>query len=465
MKRILLLFFIFSFYSNILPAQFETWQIGQTTLTGSILVDDLEIPWEILYGPDDHLWVTERQGRVWRINEETGDKQLVLDHVEQVTQDGTEPGMLGMAFHPDFESNQQLFIVYNWTDQNGNRWERLSSFEYLNQELTNENTILDSISGFRIHNGSRLVITPDEKILMTTGDYGQPATALDTNSLNGKLLRLNLDGSIPLDNPFPGSYVYSLGHRNAQGLYLGPNDILYSTEHGPDESDEINILEAGRNYGWPVVQGACDNPAELNYCLDNNVAEPIWEWTPTVAVNDLVYYNHPAVPEFENCLLIAVLGGFRGVPGVYQMQLDESGQNIVSETVHLSFLGRVRDLCVHPKNGSIYIIDNGDRYPGTTPNAIYKYENVGFVNNIDHDLNVPVFIHDVTRNFIRFESQERRFDQYYIFNFTGQKIDSGNIEGRFENINVNYFRQGAYIFQAMGEHNEIFTSKFIIQKD
>ncbi|GAI30312.1 unnamed protein product, partial [marine sediment metagenome] len=173
--------------------------------------------------------------------------------------------------------------------------ERLVRYTYDTDTLVNEMILLDGIPAGYYHIGSRVIILPDRTILMSTGDVGSASYALDTNRLHGKFLRLNLDGSVPYDNPIPGSYVWSLGHRNAQGLVRAPNGIIYSSEHGPANDDEVNIIEKERNYGWPEVQGFCDLPDEQTYCTANNVMEPIAAWTPTLAVCGLDYYDHDTI--------------------------------------------------------------------------------------------------------------------------------------------------------------------------
>jgi len=114
-----------------------------------------------------------------------------------------------------------------------------------------------------------------------------------------KILRLNVDGSVPADNPDNTSLVYSWGHRNAQGLCLGPNGLIYSSEHGQNSNDEFNIIEEGRNYGWPEVEGFCDQSGELDACAELDVKEPLQTWSPCIAVNGIEYYNHPAIPEWQ----------------------------------------------------------------------------------------------------------------------------------------------------------------------
>ena len=133
---------------------------------------------------------------------------------------------------------------------------------------------------------------------MTTGDAQDQPASLDLNEMTGKVLRFNIDGSIPTDNPIPGNPVWSWGHRNAQGLVMAPNGHIYSSEHGPTTDDEFNILEMNSNYGWPEVHGFCDNPNENNYCNSTPVNEPLYAWTPTIAPSDIisVSYTHLTLP-------------------------------------------------------------------------------------------------------------------------------------------------------------------------
>ena len=241
----------------------DTFQVGNTTLTATNVASGIQLPWEILWGPDDFLWVTSRPGTVYRINPETGATTTVL--TKSVTNNGSgEPGMLGMAMHPEWETTPKVFIVYT-TGSTWNGTERLSVFDWNGSSLVNEEVLL-SLPAAGIHNGSRLLVLPDNTLLMTTGDVGDGgASSQNLSSLNGKVLRLNLDGSIPSDNPTPGSYVYSHGHRNPQGLAMGPGGIIYSSEHGQSNNDEVNIIEPGRNYGWPNVEGGMSVTGETQW--------------------------------------------------------------------------------------------------------------------------------------------------------------------------------------------------------
>ena len=201
--------------------------------------------------------------------------------------------------------------------------------------------VLHTVGAASIHNGSRLLVLPDNTLLMSTGDTGDGgASSMNPNNDNGKILRFNLDGSTPADNPNPNSHVYSIGHRNSQGLCLGPNELVYFSEHGQYNHDEFNILEADGNYGWPNVEGMCDGvcdwcnaQGEVSFCQNNNVIEPLRTWAPCAAVNDIVYYDHPAIPEWQGSVLMAVLGGFRDPIGgrLNVLHMSDDGLNLLGD--------------------------------------------------------------------------------------------------------------------------------------
>ena len=378
MKRLLLPFFcllsIFVFPSG---AAAQNLQLDSTLLTASNLATGLQIPWEVKWGADDHLWVTERRGRILRIDPANGNTVTILNHESTVEGGNSEYGMLGLTLHPDFLNVPVVYVVYCYLS--GGIRERLSSFRWNGSELVNEMIILDQIQGGNIHDGSRLLITADEKILMTVGDRGSSGLAQDMNSLNGKILRLNLDGSIPDDNPIAGSYIYSYGHRNPQGLGYGPLGQIYSSEHGPSNSDEFNLIEANRNYGWPSVQGACNTASEMAFCAANNVREPLDEYSPCAAVNDIIYYDHPAIPEWTGKMLMAVMGGFAlSDSRLSILSFNEDGTVVTNEDQVLDNLGRIRDVAINPHTGAVYIATNGPSYPGSGPNRIIEYRNLAY---------------------------------------------------------------------------------------
>lgn len=336
-----------------------THQLDSTTLTSRVVKDSLDIPWEILWGPDDFIWTTERYGRVSRINPETGKQHVLLDLSSDVYQ-RSESGMLGMVLHPDFDNKPHVFVAYTYLAGSNIR-ERLVRFNYDGTSLIPADTLVENIVGNTTHIGCRLLILPDNTLLMTTGDAQNQSLPQDTNSLSGKLLRMNLDGSVPADNPNPNSLVWSYGHRNAQGLWLAPNGHLYSSEHGPTTDDELNIIEVKRNYGWPTVAGFCDSPPEEAFCNANNVVEPLAAWTPTIAPSDIIWYDHWAIPEFRNKLLMTVLKD----KSLIAFGFNEAGDSVISEKKFFkNEFQRLRDICVSPE-GKIYLATSGSSWSNT----------------------------------------------------------------------------------------------------
>jgi glucose/arabinose dehydrogenase len=319
---------------------------GPVTIKDSVIVNGLNFPWEIVWGPDNHIWMTERGGRISRVNPATGTVTPVFTITEVAT--NGEGGLLGMALHPNFTATAYVYVVYNYNGGSGYR-EKIVRFTYTGTTLTNPFPLLENIPAASIHNGSRLLIVGD-KIFATTGDAANTALPQNTASAAGKILRLNLDGSVPADNPVVGNPYWSSGHRNPQGLVFA-NNILYASEHGPSSDDEINIIEKGRNYGWPNVAGFCNEPAEQSFCAANNVKEPIRAWTPTVATAGLDYYNHDLIPQWKNSLLLATLKDAR----IYQLKLDNSFSAVTTTTEYFTGkYGRMRDLCISP-TGKVYI--------------------------------------------------------------------------------------------------------------
>ena len=315
-----------------------------------IVKGNLHHVWEILWGPDDHIWYTERNGKISKVNPANG--SVVFSATVSDVQSNNEGGLLGMALHPDFLSNGLLYVVYNYDGNNGYR-EKLVRFRLNNNALTDPTTLIDNIPASSIHNGSRVRIEndgPGHKIYFTTGDAANGSNSQDVNSRNGKVLRLNLDGSIPSDNPIAGNPMWSYGHRNAQGL-IYVNNKWYSSEHGPSIEDELNIVLKGRNYGWPQVNGPCDG-GEVNFCNSNDVVEPIWSsGNNTNAVCGIDYYNHDRIPQWKNSILMTTLKD----QTLIQLKLSNDGNSVVSTSAfYRNQFGRLRDVCVSP-GGRVYI--------------------------------------------------------------------------------------------------------------
>ncbi|MXV50183.1 PQQ-dependent sugar dehydrogenase [Pedobacter sp. HMF7647] len=322
------------------------------SLSTKVLNEKLSYPWEVLWGPDNMLWLTERGGKVSRVDPVTG-VQTTLLQIPDVKSMG-EGGLLGMVLHPDFSKSPQVFLAYNY-DKNGTYTEKIVRYDYTNGSLNNPLILLDNIPAASIHDGCRLAFSPDKKLYISTGDASNSARAQDKNSLSGKIFRINPDGSIPADNPVSGSPVWSYGHRNPQGLvFVG--DKLFSSEHGNSTDDEINIIERNRNFGWPNVEGFCNTSAEQSFCTSNNVKEPIYAWSPTIAPSGLDYYNSDYLPRLKNSLLLCVLKN----RVLIQLKLDDS-KNKITETKEFfkDEFGRLRDLCISPDGKIYFITSNG----------------------------------------------------------------------------------------------------------
>ena len=253
-----------------------------------VLVSGLEGPWEVAWGPDQQLWVTERTGRrVVRINPADGSRSVAAT-IPEVNTTFTQDGLLGLAFHADLlrgTGNDFVYVAFTYDDAAGPALARRLTvrryrYDQASRVLVDPLDILTGLPTHTDHVGGRLAFGPDRKLYLTIGDQGSnfggnrcdanhsqtlptaaQVRAKDWSAYQGKILRLDLDGSIPSDNPEIGgvrSHVFSVGHRNPLGLAFGPNGRLYESEHGPSSDDEANLIEGGRNYGWPNVAGYND---------------------------------------------------------------------------------------------------------------------------------------------------------------------------------------------------------------
>ena len=292
-----------------------------------VLAKNLDTPWAIDFFPNGKIIFTERFGRVSVLNLET--KEIKIIGEIDVSEKG-ESGLLGIAVDPEFEENNFVYVYY--THENGNRVSKFI-FNEQNEKIESEFILLDNIPKARFHDGGRIKFGPDGKLYITTGDATNPSSAQDINSLAGKILRMNKDGTIPKDNPF-GNYVYSYGHRNPQGLVWDENGELFSSEHGPTKNDEINIIIKGENYGWPVE---CDVKSEF--------INPIRCYSDfTLAPSGIAFYNSD--------LYIA---GLRGAQ-LRRIIFDDDYKTILYEEELFGELGRIREVVEH--NNYLYITTN-----------------------------------------------------------------------------------------------------------
>ncbi len=237
---------------------------------------ELNIPWDIAFLPDESLLLTERPGTLVRLYPDT-QARIGIQGVAHVG----EGGLQGLALDPDFSTNNHLYL-YLTTEQNGelsNRVERYT-LDLENNLLSNKTVVIENIPGARYHDGGRLEFGPDDLLYITTGDAGFVEAAQDTSSVAGKVLRIARDGSNPSDNPFSNP-VYTYGHRNPQGLAWDSSERLWSSEHGPSGAqtgnDEINVLEAGQNYGWPVIKGTQSAQDMVSPVIESGTQET---WAP-----------------------------------------------------------------------------------------------------------------------------------------------------------------------------------------
>lgn len=356
-------------------------QLEETSLGVSVIADSLTIPWEITWGPDDHIWLTEQAGIVSKIDPSNGKKTTLLSIVDSVWMKRTS-GLLGMAIHPDQHNYPFVFINYT-LERDGKYFSRLQRYTVENDTLTSALTLLEIPAGTG-HNGSRLVISERENVLFwATGDIARTGNAQDPTNLNGKILRIGFDGEIPEDNPDPNTYVWAWGFRNIQGLVLAANGNLYASEHGDAIEDEVNLLRPMRNYGWHTIEGFHDLDFEKEYAAAHQTVEPLMSWTPTIAPAGLDYYSSKTIPEWDNSLIMVTLKG----QGFRVLKLDTEGKRIIDEKIFLEKeYGRIRDLCISPA-GDVYIsTSNHDWNPMTEPDAqddrilrIHKVDTLGSI--------------------------------------------------------------------------------------
>ena len=215
------------------------------------VAENLAVPWSI-QRDDDVFYLSERGGTVAKITDGEVERQSVS--LEKELSSVSEAGLLGFVLAPDFSDSQTAIAYYTYED-NSDIMNRIVELKLVGDDWQETRVLLDEIPSGTHHHGGRLAIGPDDLLYATTGDASEPEIAQDRNSLGGKILRMNLDGTIPEDNPIEDSYVYSYGHRNAQGLVWDEAGKMYSSEHGASRNDEINVIEMGKNYAWPIIEG------------------------------------------------------------------------------------------------------------------------------------------------------------------------------------------------------------------
>ena len=424
----------------------------QEPFSSRVVTTGLESPWEIVWGPDDYIWVTERVAkRVTRVNPADGSKSAVAT-ISEVYQDHGQDGLLGMALHPGLlrgTGNDYVYIAYTYDADAGagvNRRGKLRRYTY-NSRTRALQTPMDLIANLPAgsdHVSLRLIFGPDQKLYLSVGDQGSnwlqnycnlnraqelpsapEVRAQDWTKYQGKLLRLNLDGTIPPDNPLLDgvrSHIYSYGHRNAQGLVFAPDGKLYASEHGPSTDDEVNLIEAGKNYGWPDVAGYNDDRAYAYANWSGSSPAPCssLKFTPTQIASSVPQkkesaWSHPDFkPPLKTFFTVAdshdfqKLGSATIAPGgagiytakdgiqgwadsllvlslklgkVYRLRLSADGTSVTGEaTEHFKSTNRYRDIAIHRNNRTIYLsTDNSGRSTDASGQTTQSLENPGAI--------------------------------------------------------------------------------------
>jgi PQQ-dependent dehydrogenase (s-GDH family) len=552
----------------------------------------LSFPWEITYGPDDSLWITEAHGyRIWKIHPGNKGNRVLLDLNALATFNYYKPpnsypapqgGLMGLAIHPKLLSGSPyvyvalVYDVYPTTGSpNNNNCAGSGSatnqpcyyktkiirytYNLVNHSLGSPVTVLDDLSGSNDHNSGRMKISPVPEsdgqyhLYYTIGDQGagQFNNAFRTNNAQnsdiyeGKVLRLNTvqdgdadDGAysrwIPNDNPITNSIsgkvnaVYSYGHRNSQGLVwanVSGNWILYNSEHGDKSDDEVNIIQAGRNYGWPKVAGMCDdnyndtdaNPYndklanqtihnETSFCAANNVKEPIFSFFnvdgtdvpssgasnytwPTIAPSSIDFYDMMYIPGWKNSLLVTSLK-----LGLYRLKLKTTGNFIDSsstpqiiDTIAYLHEYRVRDIAIAPSGDTIFLaIDStgstsgptggfsGAQTATKTPGHILRMvflETLPIVENpvpekaVNNREAMLVYPNPAsTTVHVLCKSGMRKPLLVQLYDISGRMVMQETQEQDQFQINVSQYRAGVYVLRIYnGNQINITTQKIVIR--
>jgi len=316
------------------------------------LAENLDKPRAIAVS-DDRIFVTEKDGLIRVIQ-----NNILLESPLATLRsaDVFDGGLLGIALHPNFLNNHYMYVFLTY-DEDGNLWNKILRITESENKLQNAETIFDKIPGSSFTNGGFIKFGPDEKLYIGTGTVSDAShLPQDLNSLSGKILRLNDDGTIPNDNPFTDSPIYSLGHRNPQGMTWDDDGNLFVAEFGPEKNDEINLIQSGKNYGWPEQQ--CSS--------DENFENAILCYDPSIEPGGILFYSGDIL-DFESPFIMASMRA----ANLYQLDFEEG---LSSQKSILSGVGRVRDVVQGP-DGSLYVITSntdGKGFPDSMDDKLLR---------------------------------------------------------------------------------------------
>ena len=320
--------------------------------------DGFEIPWGMAFLPDNRMMVTDRIGDLWIVEKDGKDKLKVSGEIPNVRSKG-QGGMLDVAVHPDFNTNSYIYLSFSDYSENKSHTSLIRA-KLVNNSLVNSQIIFRPEEKYftkrSLHFGSRIVFDDKGFIFFCIGDRGDRDLAQNLDMPNGKMYRIRDDGTIPIDNPFyytKGAIksIWSYGHRNPQGLAIHPSTRqLWEAEHGPRGGDEVNIILRGHNYGWPVITYGKNYSGTIISKLTHHegMDQPVFHWTPSIAVCGIAFYEGSQFPEWKNNLLATSLKYER----LHRVELD--GMNMVKDEIIFEAKSRVRDVEVGP-DGIIYV--------------------------------------------------------------------------------------------------------------
>jgi glucose/arabinose dehydrogenase len=328
---------------SLIPAAFaqEYPELGVKVET---IADNLTIPWSIDWASDEIIFFTERNGNLRAIH----GGELLQEPLLSLGVGGVEGGMLGVTVDPDFTENNYIYLYYTYNELISTS-NKVVRYQVTDGKVTEDKVLVDGIPGGPFHDGGRIQFGPDRKLYITTGEAGNPSLSQDLNSLGGKILRINSDGTIPNDNPWKDSPVYSIGHRNPQGIDWDESGNLVATEHGPSgwrgsAHDEINLIIPGTNYGWPYIIGDESMEGLQNPLL--HTGDDTW------APSGSEFYKGDKIPQWTGKYFVATLRGSH----LHMIDFDMNNNKVIShEKLFQDEFGRLRDVATGP-DGFLYIL-------------------------------------------------------------------------------------------------------------